>query len=405
MSGLVSAALGAQSPRRRMAGGAFAGQVAYSVVAFLGSVLIARELGAAGKGELTAWTLATGIAGIALAGPLATGLARSWLSGDRSWIRSACIRHAVLTLPAVALIAAVALLAGADPVAVACMVGVGIPAAIVGVDMRAVYVAAKRPWALHGINLVRAVVLTAGLGIAALVAGASLTTAYLLWAAGSVLSVGFAFGASPGSSGERRPSLRTLAELGRGSGLSRLSAVGLRRADQLVVAAIAGAPALGVYSVAVNLSEITEYAGAAVGQASFEGRDTLDDDAARRILRRLSLALVALVALVVVAGLLLIVPVFGEEFEQSTTVLLLLAPGMLFRGRAITGVQIMLARGQGRESSRSLLLALGAGIAVWIAATAAWGIEGAAAATSAVYLLEATLVRHALLRPATEAQA
>ena len=39
------------------------------------------------------------------------------------------------------------------------MVGVSLPAAVVGVDMRAVYVAAKRPWALHGINLVRDIVL------------------------------------------------------------------------------------------------------------------------------------------------------------------------------------------------------------------------------------------------------
>jgi O-antigen/teichoic acid export membrane protein len=394
----VKTALGGRlSARWRMAGGAFAGQVAFSAVTLLGSILVARELGAADKGTLTAWTLATGIAGIALAGPLPTGLARSWLAGGRSWIRSAGVRHLSAVMPAVVVVVVVALALGADPVAVAFMVGVGLPAAVVGVDMRAVFAAAKRPWALHGNNLVRALVLTAGLGIAALASGASLELAYGLWAAGSALSILLALGLADPAAGQRPPPARRLAQLGRGSGLSRLSSVGVRRADQLVVVAIAGPTALGVYSVAANLSEITEYAGAAVGNATFEDRRTLDDATAARILRRLALLLALLTAAVVIAGFLLISPVFGSAFEEATTVLLLLAPGMLARGRAITAVQIMLARGQGTQSSRILLAVLAVGLPVWVAATAAWGIEGAAAATSCVYLLEATLTRRALL--------
>jgi O-antigen/teichoic acid export membrane protein len=179
--------------------------------------------------------------------------------------------------------------------------------------------------------------------------------------------------------------------------VTRISSWAIRRLDQFVVAAIAGVPALGLYSAAVNLSEETEYAGIAIGQASFESERTLDDAAAKRILRMSALLLGAISVAVTVAGFFLIGPIFGDEFAEARWVLVLLAPGLVLRGPAIAGGQMMLARGQGRLLSRFMVVSVLFGLVVWSAGTLAWGINGAAFASSLVYVLQAALIRGGVL--------
>lgn len=385
-------------PRRRYATGAMAGQLAFALVTFIAAVCAARLFGPEGKGELTVWTLVSGLGGLVLAGSVPTGFARLFLDGEADAVPRSALRHAAFAFGLSFVIAAPLLLIGLDPLGIVCFVVVGVTSSVVVEDIAAVMVAAKRPYAFAAIRMVRSLILAGGLAIA-LIGGASIDLAFVLWAAGSLASLGVAlFVARRLDDGETIGLARAWG-LGRGSATSRISTWGVRRLDQFIVAAIAGLPALGLYNAAVNLSEVTEYAGAAIGQASFENESTLDDASARRILR-LSLGLLAIISIVVTAAsFVLIAPIFGEEFADARWVLLLLAPGLVFRGPAIAGGQIMLARGRGRTLSRIMIATLACGAVLWTAGTFAWGIEGAAAASTVVYVVQAGLVRQALLGP------
>jgi O-antigen/teichoic acid export membrane protein len=383
-------------PRRGYAARALAGQIVFAVATFAAAVLVARLFGPEGKGTLTTWTLVSGLGGLLLAGSVPTGFARALLDGRPGRLVRSALRHAGLALAALAVPGAAGIALGLDPLAVLCFLAVGVPAAVVVEDVAAVMVAAKRPWAYAAPRILRSLVLAAGLGVAAIVGG-SLDVAFLLWAGGSLAAMLLAlrFAASL-PRGSVVPLRRALDE-GRGSAVTRISTWSIRRLDQFIVAALLGLPALGLYNAAVNISEVTEYTASAIGQASFETERTLDDTAARRIVR-FSVVLLALIALAVtVAGFLLIAPVFGEEFAEARWVLLLLAPGLVSRGPAIAGGQMMLARGEGAELSRIMLFAVALGSILWTVGALAWGINGVALASSAVYLVQALLIHRGLL--------
>jgi O-antigen/teichoic acid export membrane protein len=384
-------------PRRGYATRALAGQIVFAVATFAAAVLVARLFGPEGKGTLTTWTLVSGLGGLLLAGSVPTGFARGFLEGRPGRLGRSALRHGGLSFVALLAVGAAGIAIGLDPLAVACFLGVGVPAAVVVEDVAAVMVAAKRPWAFAAPRTLRSLILAAGLGVAAIVGG-SLDVAFLLWAGGSLAAMLLALRFSRSlPTGPPMPLRRALSE-GRGSATTRISTWSIRRLDQFIVAALLGLPALGIYNAAVNISEVTEYAASAIGQASFETERTLDDAAARRIIR-VSAALLAVIAFVVtVAGFFLIAPVFGEEFAEARWVLVLLAPGLIFRGPAIAGGQMMLARGQGPALSRIMLGAVATGSILWTAGALAWGIEGAALASSGVYVLQALLIHRGLLR-------
>jgi O-antigen/teichoic acid export membrane protein len=390
------AALVRPGPRGRYAANALAGQIVFAAITFAGGVLAARLFGADGKGTLTSWTLVSGLGGLVLAGPVATGLARALLDGELHRLATVTMRHAAIALAGLVVIAGPAIALGLDPLAVVCFLVVGVSAAVVVEDVATVMVAAKRPWAYARLRIVRSLVFAGGLGVVA-VAGGSIDVAFVLWAAGSLASVALAMRAAQPYAGKAPIGLARAWRLGRGSAVTRISTWAIRRLDQFVVAAIAGIPALGLYSAAVNLSEVTEYAGTAIGQASFESERTLDDAAAKRIMRMSAVLLGAISVAVTVAGFFLIGPIFGDEFTEARWVLVLLAPGLVLRGPAIAGGQMMLARGQGRLLSRFMVASVLFGLVVWSAATLAWGINGAAFASSLVYVLQAALIRGGVL--------
>jgi O-antigen/teichoic acid export membrane protein len=384
-------------PRGRYAANALAGQIVFAAITFVAAVLAARLFGPGGKGTLTTWTLASGLGGFVLASSLPTGFARELLAGRLGRLASSSLRHAGVALIALVVVGIPGMLLGLDPLAVVCFLLVGVSAAVVVEDVAAVMIAAKRPWAFAWLRIVRSAVLAAGLGIAA-VAGGSLDVAFVLWAIGSALSVVLAVYVSrPYSGGDAVP-LATAFRLGRGSAVTRISIWSIRRLDQFVVAAVLGLPALGLYNAAVNLSEVTEYAATAIGQATFESERTLDDRAARRIVNLSAVLLAVIAVFVTVAGFLLIGPIFGEEFTEARWVLVLLAPGLVFRGPAIAGGQMMLARGRGPALSRIMVATVGAGLVLWTAGAVAWGINGAALASSLVYVLQALLIHRGLLQ-------
>jgi O-antigen/teichoic acid export membrane protein len=392
----LSANLG---PRRRYAIASLAGQLIFGLLLFAGSVLIARLVGPHGKGEYTAWTLGTVTLAIALAGSIPTGLGRSYLDAERAPLLAVAVRHGVLALTLVAIAVVPAILFDVDAEALIFCILIAVPASVVANDLLVVMQAAKRAWSYQAIRIVRAAVVTGGLAVAAVSGAANaLGLAFGLWAAGSVVSAFAAGLIAYRQLGTRWPPgpLRRFARRGGKSYFANLIDFLVFRVDQFIVIAITGPIGLGLYSVAVNWSEVCQYLGISIGQAVFEDERTLDRDAARRILRR-AFWIVSLGSIpIAVAGFLLIAPLFGEGFEQAKWSLLLLVPGVIGKGVAEPAKQILLARGAGRVMSRIMASIFGVGLVIWGALTYLLGVEGAAAATSVVYLMQMALTLRAL---------
>jgi O-antigen/teichoic acid export membrane protein len=385
-------------PRGRYATVSFFGYVAFAVVAFAGSVIAARLLGPSGKGEYTAWSTATTIGSLLLAGSLPVGLARAYLDSRRSLLLPAVLRHGAVALGIVGVCTVPALVAGVDAIPLITCILIAIPAGVIMTDALWLMQAAKRAGALNAIRIVNAGIYTGGIGLVAYVGASNqLDLAFGFWAAGSVgaalLSAALIFRNHGIGRGGR---LRTFARRGRGAYGGLVIDKLLLRLDQLVVVALAGPFSLGVYSVAVNWSEISQYVGHSIGHAVFESQSTLGDSDVSRIRRRSWVLLSAVSLAVAVSGFFLIGPIFGDAFEEAKWVMLILVPGVIARGLGYTSGQILFARGQGRRVSRTLALALGAGLVTWPVCTHLFGIEGTAAASSGVYVLQMFLIHREL---------
>jgi O-antigen/teichoic acid export membrane protein len=390
--------------RSRYAIALFAGQLIFALLLFAASVLAARLLGPAGKGEYTAWTLATAVAALALAGSIPVGLGRAYLDSERVGLVRTALRHGALVLGVVAVAVAPAILLGVNAVAVVFCILVAVPATVVNTDLRTVMQAAKRAWSQQASRIAMAAVVAVGMtGLLIAPADDRLDIAFGVWAAAAVASALTAALVAHRVPGARhgRGTLRDAARRGERSYLARLIDFLLLRVDQFIVVAITGPFGLGLYSVAVNWSEVSWYVGASIGQAVFEDRRTLDDQAAGRILRRAAWVLAFTTLVVTIAGFFLISPIFGGPFEDSRWPLLLLAPGLVAKGLAYTGGQILMARGTGWVLSKIMLRVLVAGLAMWGGLTYLFGIEGAAAGTTAVYALQMVVTLRALFRADT----
>lgn len=390
---------GQLGPRTRYALKATTGQIAFASTAFLGSVVAARLLGAAGKGEYTAWTLGTLTAAILLGGSISVGLGRAYLDGARERLLGVTVAHGFAAAALVAVLLSPLLILGVEPLAILACGIVAVPAWVMSLDVQSIMQAAKRPWAFQGIRLAGAAVYVGGLLVVAVIGVADpLALALLLWGLGSVASACFALRLlTPGTGGIRAGELVTHLRHGRGGATTRLIDWLLFRVDQFLVLLILGPAALGVYSVAVNWSELAAYVGHSVGGAVFENERTLSARDSRRVLLRVLPVMLAVSAVVILAGALLISPIFGGSFGSAVVPLLLLGPGMVSRGLGYTGSQVLLARGAGSLTGRIMAVALAAGLLVWVPAVPALGIEGAAAGASFAYCVQALLMYRAVV--------
>jgi O-antigen/teichoic acid export membrane protein len=332
---------------------------------------------------------------LVLAGPIPVGLGRSHLAGNDERLLSAAVRHALVALGGSACLTAVGLAVGIDRSPILACILLAVPAGVLVYDVLVLLQAAKRPWAYHAIRIAQAGVVTCGLcAITIARPDSALDWALAFFAIGTLASAGIAgLVARRWNSAGSIPTLRALARTGRGStGANVIDFLSLR-ADQFVVIAFTGPVGLGVYSVAVNWSEVGLYVGHSIGQASFESRDTLDDWAVSNILRRSTQILSGLVLLLAVTGWFLITPLFGSSFADARWVLLLLTPGIVARGTGYTSGQILLARGEGQFVTRTLAVTGLAGLSASVVLTIALGIGGAAIASSAVYALQMVVLR------------
>jgi O-antigen/teichoic acid export membrane protein len=383
----LRARMAALGPRRRHALNALLGQFGFAGVAFVGSVVIARTLGAAGRGEYAAWVLAATSGGLIAAGSLPVGLGRAYLAGERGALPPTIGRHGVLTFLLCCATVPIGLLIGLDGLGLVLFVVLAIPAGVVLQDLFLVLQAARLPWLYHGARIGGAFFLTAGATIVWATGGHDKAhEIWFLFTAGTLAAAVTLLLLVRRRFGSKAPlGLRDTAERGRGSYWASVVDLLMFRVDQAVVAIVAGPAALGVYGVAVNWSEITKYFGDAIGQALFEDESTLTNKDAGSIFARTGFYTGVVSLVVAVGGFFLIAPIFGEEFADARWALLILFVGLPARAVMHAAGQMMLARGQGMVAFRRLLAVLVFALPLIIVATYQWGIYGAAGASTVAY--------------------
>jgi O-antigen/teichoic acid export membrane protein len=161
------------------------------------------------------------------------------------------------------------------------------------------------------------------------------------------------------------------------------------RVDQLLMAYLSTQAALGVYAVAVNVSEALQYLPGAVAMAFAPAvAATAARDRLERTLRTFRGAL--LITLVTIPpamaiGAVLLPVVFGEQFRASIVPFLILAPGAIgFLVMRVFSSAIMGAALPGR-SSMPAIAALVTGVVLDLLLMPPYGATGAAIASTAAF--------------------
>jgi O-antigen/teichoic acid export membrane protein len=395
--------VGALGPRSSTALILFLGSALTAAIAFGGSVLTARLLGPAGKGELTAWTVVAFCATLLLVAPVPTGLGRAYLNGERRALLPTALAHAAVALGLVVIMAGIGVLAQLDIAALICFLVICPAAGVLALDLQAVAQAAKQPWVYNATAMAAPAVFTGGIAFVAVAdVGDVELAAYALFALGALVSAFTAAMTALRLYGTRAATmLRASLRLGRGSYTVRLVDFLILRLDQFLVVGFLSTSSLGIYSVAVNWAEVALYAGTAIGLSLFEDESTLDQAAARRVIKLSAWILSGIAVAVAATGFILISPLFGPAFAEARGILLLLAPGVVARGLAIGASQILLARGRGVQVGRLMAVVLFIAAALMLALIPLLGIEGAAIASSVSYAVQMVLVLRQLARSGT----
>jgi O-antigen/teichoic acid export membrane protein len=373
---------------------AFIGQGAFAAIAFVGSVATARILGPHGRGTLSAWTVTSMLVALVLSGAYPNGFARAYLIGRRGGVIRTAAAHAAIALAMCVAGAALALAVGVDPLGLALFIVVAAPAAVFTNDLLILLTAAKRPWSYHLPRIAGGLVFSGGaLAVYLAASGERHAVVWALFAASAVIAaalylvIGVRLLGAGGS-----VELGEMWHRGRGSWGASVADFLLLRCDQLLLVALVGPAALGVYAVSVNFSEVGQYLGNSIGQALFEDETTLGARAAGRIFRMTALAVGGLCVLVAAVGWLTVVPLFGDDFAGARVALLLLLPGIVARGVAWAASQMLFAREAGRQVASVVMRTFVIAIPLWVAGALLWEVNGIAAASALVYAVQMVLM-------------
>ncbi|HET9457616.1 MAG TPA: polysaccharide biosynthesis C-terminal domain-containing protein [Candidatus Limnocylindrales bacterium] len=201
-----------------------------------------------------------------------------------------------------------------------------------------------------------------------------------------------------------RPSTALLGEELRFGGRAVVGTLAERlqfRADAFIVNALAGVRATGIYSVTSGLAETLWYIPNALGIVMFSRAVDPRADAGRTaaVLTRTTLA----VSLVLAVPAALLGPrfvrfVYGTSFADAGVALRLIIPGVV--AYSVVAILSRYLTGRGRPGAGTLILLLGLGtnIAANLVLVPAYGINGAAAASSLSYGLTAVVIVAVFLR-------
>jgi len=386
-----------------LAGEAFRSMVAKYATVVIGtgiSVLLARVLEADGRGAY-AYVVALA-SSVAWASHLSveTGLVLSWSSRDRHEnLVGASIAIAVLVGGAAALLASGWLVVGEpeSPQGVETwMLAVALattPGVLLSLYMNAVLANEGRIPDLNRVALAAAgAQLVALIGLISL-GNLDVGSAVVLWAIGMTTPSVILFWIVARTTGIARPSLR---------GTWHLLAVGLKfhigvlafalilRVDVLLLAGRVDVAQLGIYSIAVALVELTLVATSALSQVALQVQVLGKPEDHREFAALVTRANWVLAAFVLI-GLLALGPwgiafVFGDSYRGTFGSVLLLAPGVLALASS-RPLGVYLARLERPFlMSAGMAAGLAANIVLNLVLIPSLGIEGAALASSFVYI-------------------
>lgn len=387
--------------RMRSSAWVFGSSVFKAMLSVPTGILLARVLGAAGKGSVTVvqTTASLAVALLNLGMPNAV----MWLSAKgRSTGRSATALGVIFSVVSISLVGTVALIIGPDVVAdrIGLSSGVLIALALVAMAPSMIgyfvdsYLIGRG--AMKLISLMDVALLGAQLALMALLAllhRLTPVTAVVVWL--SVIGVAVtlkAVRALRSDAGARR----SVAELwregrvfGAKSWLANTVNMMSLRQDMLLLAMFSGVRAVGVYSIAVSAAELTWYLpyalqSVATVKFSAEGDDT-------GLVERMNRSVWPLTAVFAVAVFALAAPllplVYGSAFKASVLPLLLLLPGVIAMSMSISLSAWLTGRGHPQEPA----LANGCNMVVNLVANVVllrvlhMGATGAAIASSLSY--------------------
>lgn len=161
------------------------------------------------------------------------------------------------------------------------------------------------------------------------------------------------------------------------------------RTDQVLMGFISSQAELGIYSVAVNLSEVLLYLPNAVGNAMLptvsRGARSERAQQSLRCFRVLTLVTAAAVAVAALVGAPLLPVLFGHKFDGSVAPFLWLLPGAFGYVGSMVFSSALLAGGQPGGSSLGSAVSLVVGFALDLALIPPYGAVGAAIAASAAF--------------------
>lgn len=164
----------------------------------------------------------------------------------------------------------------------------------------------------------------------------------------------------------------------------------VQRLDVLLVDGFRGSRAAGLYTIAVQLSDLLLVVPAALGALVFRRGargETGHWEDLRRTVRWTLAASVGAAAVFASAGPLLIRLLVGTEYEGAALALRLLLPGAVLLGVQSVISHYVAARGHAKAVLVAWLTGAGAGVTAHVIVIPEWGIEGAAVVSSLSYAL------------------
>ncbi|BDE06300.1 hypothetical protein WPS_15760 [Vulcanimicrobium alpinum] len=378
-------------------------------------VVLARVLGPTGRGLVSYAWLVLGLVSVYAEGPAAAVVAQ--YATDK--IRRPDVHRAmlwslpVLIVPATCgfIVAALTLRGQGPLLAVAC----ALPFAIYAQCVKGFFLAESRIAKANFIDLV-AVTCSAILGSAVVLLGGGIVGALAAWAAAYVVSAVYA-----AISLERAPALPNATKHGEPVALARdqfvfggksgivfgVGYVNLRM-GLFVVAGVLGPAALGVFTIAVSVSELLWKISNAISWSAFGRIAGEDDERVRLLVGRLTRTIVlmesVLAAFLFIAGPWLIVHVYGSSFAGAGLPLRIMVLGIAaYAIEPVLGYFLLVRCKRPMLVLAIQLISAAACAAIAFATIPAFGLAGAAVATAASYagvvMVKALIVARTLRLP------
>ncbi|KQQ00915.1 MULTISPECIES: oligosaccharide flippase family protein [unclassified Rathayibacter] len=369
------------------------GNLMAPLAAFATAPILGHALGVEGRGEVAAVTAPYLLA--VVAGTVGIPEALTFLLARRPAAARATFLRAVVLLAAAGGIAALVIcfgapvLSGGDQTVEHLMVlsAAAVVPAILVAGLRGVAAGVNRWHAITNERLIAALFRFVPIALLAVLGLLTPFSAFLVLVlsplVGAVAYIRVLAVMRAGDAAEREPApWSAMVSYGSRVWMGSLSGILLSRLDQVLMTSLSSTYQLGLYSTAVNISEVTFVLNTAIAAVMLTADAQNRDDAMITRGSRLATALAAGLAVVIGGSAPLWVgPLFGAGFEQSIpAALVLLGAVVIGTPGSMAGVALS-ARGRPELRSYSIILGLIANIVGVVVLVPTHGALGAASAT------------------------